>query len=622
MLLVPWTHGPSVTAQHVFAVSIQGVTTAVLRRSTWSVSSTADRNTVLVPVGANKGWAQVRYTVQFTRTRLAQATYRVQGSVVILELDGRMQVFDPPTVTVTAGSQVLTLPASSITCPSLAVTPRGQLACSFSAEYTGAQPQPGSISATVSIPGTKLPVVLQAQDVAFGFADAAMLEVGDTAAVSNFFEQGPGLLQPAGVSGEQPPPGLLLEDSRLFSYVALFGQLDPSLCGRQWQALSSASVQPSGAEPSQAPQAVRTAVAVQLVGCAFNNPQGPLQPGLAQTPTPPASVPATAPAPSLPPRPTPAPMPGVVVAAPGSTLCGGGACPPGWRCFDGFNCCPEEVQVCGGVCCNNNRVCLQNQCVAAGSTPCGAAVCSPGQQCSNNVCCDPSRVVCGGRCCEQGQQCLLGQCAAAGATACGANICSASQQCVQGICCGLGETNCGGRCCGMSNTCLLGRYCVPQGSSVCQGRVCVFPQQCAGGTTCCNPGQQACGGTCCNYACVQNRCLQFGSTVCGPNVCSADRVCFNNQVCCLPTETFCNGGCCPSRSTCLNSMCVPPGSQACGPSVVCSASQFCGNSVTGLCCQRSSQIACGRDCCPASQVCRAWDQRCVAPGYLGWPWAG
>jgi hypothetical protein len=159
----------------------------------------------------------------------------VQGSVVILELDGRMQVFDPPTVVVTAGSQSISLPVSSIVCPSLAVTPRGQLACSFSAEYTGKQPQPGSISAAVSIPGTKLPVVLQAQDVAFGFADAAMREVGDTASVTNFFEQGPGLLQPAGVSGEQPPPGLLLEDSRLFSYVALFGQLDPSLCGRQWQ---------------------------------------------------------------------------------------------------------------------------------------------------------------------------------------------------------------------------------------------------------------------------------------------------------------------------------------------------------------------------------------------------
>jgi hypothetical protein len=136
-------------------------------------------------------------------------------------------------------------------------------------------------------------------------------------------------------------------------------------------------------------------------------------------------------------------------------------------CFDGFNCCPEDVQICGGTCCNNNRVCLQNQCVAAGSTPCGTAVCSLGQQCSNNVCCDPSRVVCGSRCCDQGQQCLLGQCAAAGATACGANmaemICSASQQ---GICCGLGETNCCGRCCGMSNTCLLGRYCVPQGGHV------------------------------------------------------------------------------------------------------------------------------------------------------------
>ncbi|WIA15813.1 hypothetical protein OEZ85_012568 [Tetradesmus obliquus] len=384
-----------------------------------------------------------RYTVQFTRTRLAQATYRVQGSVVILELDGRMQVFDPPTVTLTAGSQVLTLPASSITCPSLAVTPRGQLACSFSAEYTGAAPQPGSISAAVSIPGTKLPVVLQAQDVAFGFADAAMLEVGDTAAVANFLEQGPGLLQPAGVSGEQPPPGLLLEDSRLFSYVALFGQLDPSLCGRQWQVLSlscgSASVQPEKAKA--AARVVEESVAVELVGCYGQAPQQLPQPSVS-------------------------PWPGVKIAAPGSTLCGGGACAPGWRCFDGFNCCPEEVQVCGGVCCNNNRVCLQNQCMAAGSSPCGAAVCSPGQQCSSNVCCSPSRVVCGGRCCEQGQQCLLGQCAAAGATACGSNICSASQHCEQGICCGLGETNCGGRCCGMTNTCLLGRYCVPQGEDV------------------------------------------------------------------------------------------------------------------------------------------------------------
>lgn len=176
-----------------------------------------------------------RYTVQFTRTRQALATYRVQGSVIIVELEGRMQVFDPPSVTVTAGSTSLTLPASSVVCPSLAVTPRGQLACSFSAEYTGEQPRPGSISAAVSIPGTKLPVVLQAQDVAFGFADAAVREVGDTASVTNFFEQGPGLLQPAGVSGKQPPPGLQLEDSRLFSYVALFGQLDPSLCGRQWQ---------------------------------------------------------------------------------------------------------------------------------------------------------------------------------------------------------------------------------------------------------------------------------------------------------------------------------------------------------------------------------------------------
>lgn len=84
------------------------------------------------------------------------------------------------------------------------------------------------------------------------------------------------------------------------------------------------------------------------------------------------------------------------------------------------------------------------------------------------------------------------------------------------------------------------------------------------------------------------------------------------QICCLPSETFCNGGCCASGSTCINRMCVPFGSEECGPSVVCNPSQFCGNSNTGLCCHRSDQIACGRDCCPSSQVCGDHD-RCEDP---------
>jgi hypothetical protein len=240
---------------------------------------------------------------------------------------------------------------------------------------------------------------------------------------------------------------------------------------------------------------------------------------------------------------------GVKVAAPGSMLCGGGACPAGWRCFDGFNCCPEDVQICGGTCCNNNRVCLQNQCVAAGSTPCGTAVCSPGQQCSNNVCCDASRVVCGSRCCDQGQQCLLGQCAAAGATACGANICSASQQCVQGICCGLGETNCGGRCCGLTNTCLLGRYCVPQGGHVAfvvavMACFTLHAARCSASTThMLNRTEQSF---------QENK--QDGAKSCLPLY-----TCAHTHTC---TKTNCGGRCCGLTNTCLlGRYCVPQGAQ-------------------------------------------------------------
>ena len=121
------------------------------------------------------------------------------------------------------------------------------------------------------------------------------------------------------------------------------------------------------------------------------------------------------------------------------------------------------------------------------------------------------------------------------------------------------------------------------------------------------------------------------------------------QICCSPSETFCKGGCCASGMTCINRMSVPFGSEACGPSVVCNPSQFCGNSDTGLCCHRNSQIACGRDYCPSSQVCgdnnrcddpSSADSRCspgqhwCAPAHVccpyGWscgftctsPWAG
>lgn len=43
------------------------------------------------------------------------------------------------------------------------------------------------------------------------------------------------VLQPYGVSGTQPPPGLVLEDARDFQYTAYFGDVPASKCGQQWQ---------------------------------------------------------------------------------------------------------------------------------------------------------------------------------------------------------------------------------------------------------------------------------------------------------------------------------------------------------------------------------------------------
>jgi hypothetical protein len=42
-------------------------------------------------------------------------------------------------------------------------------------------------------------------------------------------------LQPYGVSGTQPPPGLVLEEGRDFTYTAYFGNVPASQCGQQWQ---------------------------------------------------------------------------------------------------------------------------------------------------------------------------------------------------------------------------------------------------------------------------------------------------------------------------------------------------------------------------------------------------
>lgn len=77
------------------------------------------------------------------------------------------------------------------------------------------------------------------------------------------------------------------------------------------------------------------------------------------------------------------------------------SCPPGYRCFDGFNCCPEATPVCGGKCCGGDWSCVGDVCVPPGAKACGKAVCDSlsGWEClETDLCCRQSDSVCNHRC--------------------------------------------------------------------------------------------------------------------------------------------------------------------------------------------------------------------------------
>lgn len=122
-------------------------------------------------------------------------------------------------------------------------------------------------------------------------------------------------------------------------------------------------------------------------------------------------------------------------------------------------------------------------------------------------------------------------------------------------------------------------------------------------------------GTCCPscQTCQQNKCVPQGTIVCGSTTCMSGQTCQGSSVCCNIGENFCSGVCCASGLSCVNKQCVPQGSVACGSSVICPANQFCGNAAIGLCC-RTSQIACGNQCCPTNQQCNTFTQQCAPAG--------
>jgi hypothetical protein len=159
--------------------------------------------------------------------------YTLSGQVVISTVDTVASGIALPVITVTTNAgRILQMPDSAIQCPSLVVPATGKLTCSFAASYAGQQPNPGTMAAAVDLAGVLIPITIDSAPVNYDFSGAEVVETGAFGTASNYFEMGEGVLQPYGVYGEQPPPGLKLEDSREFAFIAVFGNIPRSKCGQ------------------------------------------------------------------------------------------------------------------------------------------------------------------------------------------------------------------------------------------------------------------------------------------------------------------------------------------------------------------------------------------------------
>lgn len=177
-----------------------------------------------------------RYKVTYNRSRAAQTVYTLSGQVSIATTDKVASAINLPLITVTteAGS-TFRMPDEGIQCPSLVVPATGKLTCNFAASYAGRQPLPGTVRATVNLAGVLIPITINSDPLPYSFANADVIETGAFGTASNFFELGNGIIQPYGVYGEQPPPDMRLEDSREFSFIAVFGNVPRSRCGRRYR---------------------------------------------------------------------------------------------------------------------------------------------------------------------------------------------------------------------------------------------------------------------------------------------------------------------------------------------------------------------------------------------------
>lgn len=176
-----------------------------------------------------------RYLVTYNRTTAAEAALSLAGRLEIQSEAHEDVEIALPNITVTLRTgQFYSVPKNLVRCPSLTVPASSVLRCEFSILKHGIRPIAGSVQASVVVkPAKGRPgETLKAAPMPFDFINAKRVAKGEFAIVSDFFERGDGLVQPASVYGEQPAQELRLGDSASFKFTGWFGGAGMQ-CGKE-----------------------------------------------------------------------------------------------------------------------------------------------------------------------------------------------------------------------------------------------------------------------------------------------------------------------------------------------------------------------------------------------------
>ena len=287
------------------------------------------------------------------------------------------------------------------------------------------------------------------------------------------------------------------------------------------------------------------------------------------------------------------------------------------QCINGTCTVPDNITVCGTVCCDTaTESCVGGACCSVANV-CGNSCCGDGEECVNGVCQEPEPECTRDEDCAGCAYCSDGSCVSG---------CQDGKICCQDAC--IEQPACDGGCetfssetCACETTCSADEACC---SDVCTSTSCpegyTF-ENCAC-VRVCEADETVCGDDCCaaglicNNGVCEAQCAA-DETVCGTNCCAANQVC-NGGVCqdqCVTGQTACGNDCCESNETCNNGVCEVKSCTAdgdCGDNQAC-----CDNSCVLTTCADGyvfencacvkecgeGETACGDTCCAAGEIC-------------------